>query len=136
LVFSFHLDLLSFAFDGAIYCLKNSDDVSSLYTAANRTLSQAHALKKVAALVLQRFRGLDPRADDVSVPDLEARLSIVQRLLFQSADALFKNSHLLNAVQVVEHYALVAPHNDDLTRFVWIGPADMYVTDDVAWIAE
>src|SRR5258708_38473199 len=90
----------------------------------------------MAALVLQGFRGLDPRADDVPIADLEARLSIIQRLLLQSTHAFFKDSHLLNAVKVVENDAPITPDDDNLSRLVRVGPADMNVTDDVSRVTE
>src|ERR1700682_1900677 len=90
----------------------------------------------MAALVLKRCRGLEPRTDNVAIANLETRLSIIQRLLFGRTYAFFKDSHLFNAIEVVENDALVAPNDDDLASFVRIGPADMNMTYDVAWVPE
>src|SRR5437016_7440870 len=88
------------------------------------------------ALTLQRFSGFDPGADNVAVPDLEAKLSVVQRFLFHAAYALFKHAHLFHAIQVVEKDPAVALDHHDLASFVGIRPTDVHVRENVAGIAE
>src|ERR1700738_1831075 len=136
MIISFHLYLLSFAFNRAIHCFENTDDFAALRAAADWALPLAHALQEVAALVLQGFRGLDPRADNIPIADFETRLSIIQRLLLQSTHAFFEDSHLFNAIEVIENDALVTPHDDDFSSLVRVGPADMNMTNDVSRVTE
>src|SRR5207247_8155814 len=59
-----------------------------------------YALQEVHALVLQRFAGLDPGADDVAIAYLELVLPVVGhfRLHSHRLDTLLKHPHLLQDI--------------------------------------
>src|SRR5205809_2518582 len=134
--FILHRYLSSFAFHRTIYTFEHSHDIPPSHSAADRPLPGSDALQEMPALTLQRFSGFDPGADNVAVPDLEAKLSVVQRFLFHAAYALFKHAHLFHAIQVVEKDPAVALDHHDLASFVGIRPTDVHVRENVAGIAE
>src|ERR1700722_8571598 len=90
----------------------------------------------MTALVLQRFDRFNTRTEDLSVPDLEPKLAVIQRLLLDRTYALLKHPHLFNAVQVIEDDPLVTLDHNDFARFVGIGPANVHVSQNVFGIAQ
>jgi hypothetical protein len=90
----------------------------------------------MAALILERLAGFNPRADNVAVTDLKVRFSVVQRFRLHSAHALFEDAHLFEPVEIVEHNASVTPYYHDLPRLVRVRPADLNMAENVVRIAE
>src|SRR5437667_4268190 len=136
ITFVFYLYLESLAFDGTIYRFKHSHNVSAFNPAADGPLPGSHAIQKMPALMLQRLNRLDAGTDDVAIPDLESKFAIVQWFVFNRTDALLKHAYLLNSVQVIEDDPLITFDDDDLSSFVWIGPANMNVSKNIVRIAE
>jgi hypothetical protein len=135
-IVAFYLHLKSFAFDGTIHGFEHSYDFPAFDSAANRTLSQPHAFQKVPALILQGLHRFDPGADNVTVPDLEPKLAVVQWFLLNGTDALLEHSHLLKPVKVVEDNPPVTLDDYDLARLIGIGPTHVHVGENVVRVTE
>src|ERR1700739_898448 len=78
---AFNLDLESFTFNGTIHGFKNAHNVAAFTSTADGAGPGAHTVKKMAALALQWLDGLDARANNVAIADLEAKFAVVQWLL-------------------------------------------------------
>jgi hypothetical protein len=90
----------------------------------------------MAALVFEWLDRFDARADDVAVANLDAKFSIVERLLLHKTYTLLEHPHLLEPVEVIEDDTSVALDDHDLPRLVGIGPADVNVSENISRIAE
>src|SRR2546430_11950583 len=88
------------------------------------------------ALIFERLGRHDARTDDGTVANLEAQLTVIQRLFRHRAHALLKHAHLLEPVEIIEGNAPVARDNNDLAGLVGIRPTHMNVADDIAGIAQ
>src|SRR5437773_8894790 len=118
----------------AIDGLQHPHHAFAVTPARDRPDARSNAVDEVPALILQRLAGFELRAHDVAVADLQAMLAVGERF-GGGLDPLFKHTHLLDAVEIVEHHAAIAADNDQFARLVRIGPAHVDVPDDVGAIA-
>jgi hypothetical protein len=131
-----HLDRGALQRQGSVYGFKYAYDFFSFASAGERLRTSRYGLQEMPALILQRFADLDPRTQNVAVANLEVVFAIAERLGGHRPHTLFVDPDLLEAVEVVEDNATIAPDDDNLTRFLGIGPADVNVPNDVVWITE
>jgi hypothetical protein len=78
--------------------------------------------------MLQRFCGLDVGTNNVTVPNLESELPIIQGLLLDRTDAFLKHPHLFDSIEVIEDDPLVALDDNYLAGLIGIGPANVDVS--------